>query len=181
MTRPHQSRAPAPPKDVDINVLSAIRRVIANIKKPTWVGGLPKNFGSKAAGTPKADEWRVLFTVYLPIALIMLWGKHSVRTPEEDRLRRVLRHTMYLVTAIRIACRRTMTSDLADAYLNNYTQYIKELADLFPGVGAVPNMHVAFHVYDFLLLFGPVRSWWTFPFERLVGLFQKLISNHHFG
>jgi hypothetical protein len=88
---------------------------------------------------------------------------------------------MYLVTAICIACRRTMTTGLAKEYLRQYTLYVQELAELFPGVSSTPNMHAAFHVYDFLILFGPVRSWWTFPFERLIGLFQQLISNHLLG
>ncbi|KAJ6532080.1 hypothetical protein B0H19DRAFT_966607, partial [Mycena capillaripes] len=35
-----------------------------------------------------------------------------------------------------------------------------------------PNVHVAFHIYDFLLLFGPVISWWCFPFERVIGYLQ---------
>ncbi|KAJ7220379.1 hypothetical protein C8J57DRAFT_1095051 [Mycena rebaudengoi] len=35
-----------------------------------------------------------------------------------------------------------------------------------------PNIHVAFHVYDFLLLFGPVISWWCFPFEQVIGYLQ---------
>jgi hypothetical protein len=86
MTKPLQSSAPPIPKDVDLDVLAAVRQVIVKTQKPTWVRGIPKNFGSKAAGTPKADEWRMLYTVYLPIALIMIWGNRSSNTPEDHRL-----------------------------------------------------------------------------------------------
>ena len=27
---------------------------------------------------------------------------------------------------------------------------------------------MALHLPDYLLLYGPVHSWWTFPFERLI-------------
>jgi hypothetical protein len=40
---------------------------------------------------------------------------------------------------------------------------------------------MALHVWDYLQLFGPVRSWWCFPYERLIGQLQRLPSNHIFG
>ncbi|KAJ6484909.1 hypothetical protein C8R45DRAFT_829718 [Mycena sanguinolenta] len=42
-------------------------------------------------------------------------------------------------------------------------------------------MHAAFHIYDFILLFGPVVDWWCFPFERLIGTLQKINTNDHVG
>jgi hypothetical protein len=44
-----------------------------------------------------------------------------------------------------------------------------------------PNVHASFHLYDFLLLFGPVASWWSFPFERLIGVLQKIKTNDKIG
>jgi len=44
-----------------------------------------------------------------------------------------------------------------------------------------PNVHAAFHIYDFLLLFGPVMSWWTFPFEHLIGVLQRINTNNKIG
>lgn len=176
LPKPHQPTETAP-KDINLQALEMIRHIIKDIKKPSWVRGLLANFGSKAAGTPKADEWRMLYTVYLPIALVMLWG----RLPYDHCLRQVLDHTMYLVTAIQIVCSMTMSEGLAREYQSNLWLYIDGLKELFPHVASVPNMHMAFHVYDFLILFGPVCSWWTFPFERLVGLFQRLLSNHILG
>ena len=55
-------------------VLSRICSVIHDTDIPSWLGSVPSNFGDKAAGTIKADEWCTLVTVYLPIALISLWG-----------------------------------------------------------------------------------------------------------
>ncbi|KAK0493798.1 hypothetical protein EDD18DRAFT_1077960 [Armillaria luteobubalina] len=44
-----------------------------------------------------------------------------------------------------------------------------------------PNVHAAFHLYNFLLSFGPVISWWCFPFECLIGSLQKINTNYHIG
>ncbi|KAK0431495.1 hypothetical protein EV421DRAFT_1720503, partial [Armillaria borealis] len=43
------------------------------------------------------------------------------------------------------------------------------------------NIHVLFHIYDFLLLFGPVISWWCFPFEHLIGALQKINTSSRVG
>ncbi|KAK0215270.1 hypothetical protein EDD85DRAFT_782573, partial [Armillaria nabsnona] len=44
-----------------------------------------------------------------------------------------------------------------------------------------PNIHASFHIYNFLLLFRPVRSWWSFPFKCLIGLLQKINTTSHIG
>ena len=88
---------------------------------------------------------------------------------------------MLLVAAVSLACRRAISKTRADEYLQNLTKYIEALKVLYPNLPYVPNHHAAFHIYDFLLLFGPVRSWWCFPFERLIGHLQRLPSNHKFG
>ncbi|KAI1797495.1 hypothetical protein LXA43DRAFT_877629 [Ganoderma leucocontextum] len=43
------------------------------------------------------------------------------------------------------------------------------------------NNHVAFHIFNFLLLFGPVYLWWCFPFEHLIGQLQRISHNDKFG
>ena len=40
---------------------------------------------------------------------------------------------------------------------------------------------MACHIYDYLKLFGPVQSWWCFPFECLIGHLQRLPLNDKFG
>ncbi|KAH8795253.1 hypothetical protein DL96DRAFT_1480833 [Flagelloscypha sp. PMI_526] len=46
---------------------------------------------------------------------------------------------------------------------------------------ARPNIHISFHLADFLLLFGPLFHWWAFPFERLIGTIQRINTNHQIG
>ncbi|KAI5995796.1 hypothetical protein F5J12DRAFT_896429 [Pisolithus orientalis] len=40
---------------------------------------------------------------------------------------------------------------------------------------------MSIHIYDYLRLFGPVQSWWCFPYECLIGHLQHMPTNHKFG
>ncbi|KAJ7073090.1 hypothetical protein C8F01DRAFT_1362285 [Mycena amicta] len=91
---------------------------------------------------------------------------------------------MALFTAVILVLRHTMTP--AHAY--EYRTLLKKWVDGLPSVhphtrshAMRPNIHIAFHIHDFLLLFGPVISWWCFPFERVIGFLQKINTNDHIG
>ena len=95
-----------------------IQSVIRETIIPSWIRSVPKSFGEARAGTLKADEWCTLATIYLPLALVSVWGEGSAHQSHEVkvRLRAVLDNTMALVSAIRIACSRTMTHSRIRAY-----------------------------------------------------------------
>ncbi|KAF9233015.1 hypothetical protein BU15DRAFT_7288, partial [Melanogaster broomeanus] len=158
-------------------VLERIREVIRDISIPLWFESAPRNFGGASAGSIKADEWRSLIMVYVPIALISVLGAHN---PDSDTVA-VLDHTMSLVSAVYLACARTMTLERASAYRSCIASYVGNLKSLYPSFSLRPNHHASFHIFDYLVLFGPVHSWWTFPFERLIGVLQRLPSNHKPG
>ncbi|THU77172.1 hypothetical protein K435DRAFT_693539 [Dendrothele bispora CBS 962.96] len=168
--------------------LAHIQHVIRETTTPSWLNSVPKNYGEAKAGSIKADEWRTLSTVYLPIALITLWGDNDGFAPPEDNsepgyLLKALDHTMALFQATVITCRYTMTTSRVIAVRDYLESWVKDLRTLFPHSRGVwrPNIHAAGHIYDFLLLYGPVISWWCFPFERLIGALQKINTNDHIG
>ena len=144
-----------------------IQDVIHHINTPSWLSSVPKNFGDAAAGTLKADELHILSTVQLPIALVTLWGEGSWHeTPAQaEHMHAVLDHTMSLVCAISLASKRTMTTARQNTYQAELFAWIQGLKAFHPHVNHCLNGHMAIHIYDFLLLFGPVWSWWCFPFE----------------
>ncbi|KAJ7242232.1 hypothetical protein C8J57DRAFT_1076562 [Mycena rebaudengoi] len=77
-----------------------------------------------------------------------------------------------------------MTRERADAYRGFMKYWQDNLHELHPQTilqKRRPNAHAAFHIFDFLLLFGPIMSWWCFPFERLIGLLQKINTNDQVG
>jgi hypothetical protein len=150
---------------------------------PSWLDSVPFNFGDKAAGTLKAAELRVLATLYIPIALVIRWGEGSIHDDPATAsfARRALDHSMALFSAIIIVCYRSSSSPRSEAFLQYILEYIRDLTTIHKHVQHRPSGHMAVHLYEFLVSFGPVRSWWTFPFEHLIGRLQQLPHNDHFG
>lgn len=163
--------------------MERIKQVIACIDTPSWLSRVPRNFGDAAAGTLKADEWRTLSTVHLPLALVSIWGEGSNHpdAATATTMRDILDHTMHLVCATSLVCKRVMTMDRARRFRDHYAAWQRDLPVLHPGIVPRTNHHVGFHIYEFITLFGSVYSWWCFPFERLIGLLQRIPQNHRFG
>ena len=150
---------------------------------PSWLNSAPCNYGDAKAGIVKAGKWRNLSTIFLPIALISLWGEgtsHPLPTITV-RVHHILDHTMLLVSAVSLTCMHTMIPGHSAAYLKYMTQYIHNFLHIHVDIKPCPNMHMAMHILHFLCLFGPVWSWWCFPFEQLIGQIQRLLSNHKFS
>jgi hypothetical protein len=172
------------PKVMDMHTIQYIQHVIKDTVTPSWINSVPSNYGENAAGTIKADEWRTLSTVYLPIALVTLWGDDSAVNNPNSYMCRVLDHTMALFQAVMLVCQYTMNVRRMTAYRNLMKKWIDSLFDIHPHARKHhlrPNVHASFHLYDFLLSFGPVIHWWCFPFERLIGTLQQINMNEKVG
>ncbi|KAG9223512.1 hypothetical protein CCMSSC00406_0007004 [Pleurotus cornucopiae] len=163
--------------------MAHIRSVIENTTMPSWFDKPPKAFGDAATGTLKADEWRSMSSIYLPLALVTLWGEGSQMAshPDAEYYQHILNLTMLLASAMFLISRRTTSAEIAESYRRCIKDWTKLFYEVLPTAALRPNLHMAFHVYDFLLLFGPPKSWWTFPFESLIGLIQRTKSNHKQG
>ncbi|KIJ52198.1 hypothetical protein M422DRAFT_108149, partial [Sphaerobolus stellatus SS14] len=145
--------------------VSEIQRDIARLIMPSWVTDLPHNFGSPKAGTLKADVWRSALYLHLPLTMIRLWGN----LPNTDWRKQILDNTMTLLEAIYYGSSNTITAERAGMYTVAMQTYLKGLHQLFPEKDLLPNHHMALHIEECLLRFGPIRGWWTFPYERLIG------------
>jgi hypothetical protein len=166
-----------------IEVLQRIRAVVRDTATPSWYTSAPPNFGDADAGTLKADEWRSLATVYMPLALVSSWGEGTEHASADlaTELRHVLDHSMALFSAVRLTCSWTVTPARQTAYQRLIAEYVADLPKLHSKSKPRPNHHMAQHIGHFLRIFGPVHSWWCFPFERLIGLLQQVPSNHKLG
>ncbi|KAJ7080261.1 hypothetical protein C8R44DRAFT_653822 [Mycena epipterygia] len=174
--------AVVPLDTINLSQLKYIQRVISKTATPSWINSVPRNYGESSAGTIKADEWRTLATIYIPIALVLMWGDQ----PEEDaeRLLAMLHHSMALFQAVTLVCRYSSSQPRADAYRQFIKEWVDGLITNHPHSSehnARINIHAAFHIYDFILLFGPIMAWWCFPFERLIGALQRINKNNHIG
>ncbi|KAJ7642972.1 hypothetical protein DFH06DRAFT_999374, partial [Mycena polygramma] len=98
LTKPRRRADDFVPKAINLSQIKFIQRVIAQTATPSWINTVPRNYGESNAGTIKADEWRTLATLYLPIALILLWADRP--TDEHSaRLLGMLDHSMALFQA----------------------------------------------------------------------------------
>lgn len=161
-------------------VLKKVRAVIEATDVPSWIASVPLDWGSSAAGTPKADQWRSMVTIYFPIALILSW--HGSDDDDEGRSRRqLLELTMCLVQATWSACRKRTSSERQAVYLKCMCTYLRNLQNIIECATFRPNHHFSLHLFEFLELWGPVYSWWCFPFERINGSLQRIATNNIFG
>ena len=118
------------------------------------------NFGDAAAGPLKADGWWMMTTVYIPLALISLWGDDGTSRPATAKFSHILDHTMASVSAVSVACLQTMTEPRRSACHHCMAMWVGGLQKIHSGSNNCVNGHMALHIYDFLCLFGPVHSWW---------------------
>ena len=156
-------------------LLLQIRDCLSNAIIPTGIGRPPKNLGNKSHGKLKADQWLILFTVFLPLILPELW-----LASENQFHRNLLDNFADLVTCTNIICSHSTTEAAADAYLEHYIRYRQSSAQLFPNVGSRPNHHYAMHNGDLLKFWGPLIKLGEFGYERHNGSLQKIKTNQHF-
>ena len=164
--------------------LKEIQQDIRDTIRPTWQTGPPANFGSPAHGKLKADQWRTCIEFDLPVSLVRMWETSNERdVPEELRRRRqkVVESTMLLSMAIRWGLSHRTSEKPAHEYKRYMLKYLHTLRELCPNDDLHPVHHNALHIPDFLQRFGPMHGWWMFPFERLIGILQKVKTNFKIG
>ncbi|THV01610.1 hypothetical protein K435DRAFT_654934 [Dendrothele bispora CBS 962.96] len=162
-------------------VLERLHQAISEVTTPAWVGKPPPNVGLPNAGTLKADHWRTLFSIHLPLTLLSMWGKGSpLATPDAGEMSSVLETALWLSCALIIMTKDTLTTERRESFRFAYRQHILGLRKNFPGFFK-PTHHLAFHIYEFMDRYGPLRNWWAFFFERLIGRLQRQPTNHQTG
>ncbi len=154
---------------------------LQHVVKPSWVSSVPHNISSICPKI-KSDQWRSVGSLFLPVTLIRLWSGLDRQPSEQDEQRKgLLRLTMHLCSAIVVATSRSTSDARAEQYLACMTNYRRELARIFPGYACHSNHHFAFHIGELLPMYGPVHGWWTFPFERTIGMLQRISTNYKQG
>ncbi|EGG12644.1 uncharacterized protein MELLADRAFT_86839 [Melampsora larici-populina 98AG31] len=166
----------APPLEeivFDATVLRHINSILPKIHTPTWIKRPIPVLGKASFGKLKADEWRSLLTLQLPLILIPMWSR-------QDHIKRsLLRNFIHLVSLINIGLKRVMDSFQIKRYRHHIQKYLESSVLIFQHCKLAPNHHMAIHLADCLERFGPVRAWWSFPFERLMGKILKAGHNNH--
>ncbi|KAJ3766154.1 hypothetical protein FB446DRAFT_654216 [Lentinula raphanica] len=162
-------------------LLKRLHCTIQNTTIPTWISKPPSQVGLPDQGTLKADHWRTLFAVHLPLAELSLWIKTSPISSEDPTdMASVLETSMSLTCASLTIVKNRLTPERREFFRQAFRKHIMGLKKNFPGF-LLPSHHLAFHIHDFMETFSNVRYWWCFPFERLIGKLQRIGTNHKIG
>ncbi|KAJ3872353.1 hypothetical protein F5051DRAFT_339462 [Lentinula edodes] len=158
-----------------------VQQVVCEVVTPAWVSNPPRNVGLYEAGVLKADHWRTLFLIHLPLAILSLWKDTSpLAAAGACDMASVVDTTMHLCCASLVVTKRKLTLNRREKFRHLLRLHILGLQRNFPG-WIFPSHHLSFHIYDFMDLFSGVRHWWLFPFENLIGKLQRIPTNHKPG
>jgi len=138
---------------ISIHDLKKIQSIVDATPPPSDIGRIPLKIASRFAGF-SADQWKSWCLIYSTLSLrdilprqywqsfvdcLSLWGQ-TIITREEIE-----------------------TGDLA------IRDFLAKVKSVWGPEIATPNMHMHLHIKDCLLDYGPLYSFWCFPFERLNG------------
>lgn len=160
--------------------MKTIYEDLDNIVKPSWVTSVPTSLSSVGPKL-KSDQWRTVGSLYMPISLIRLWYNTNPDDEHSKHRHELLNLTMVLLSAIAVATSRVTSTSNADEFVRLMVIYRQELQRLFPDYDIHPNQHMAMHISEFLSMYGPVHGWWAFPFERMIGMLQRISTNYKPG
>jgi hypothetical protein len=169
------------PKTLNKAELQMLRDTIKSTVRPRWQACPPLNFGEPSHGKLTADQWRTLMEFDLPVSLAKSLRNKSRLTPSGDRLNKLFESTLLLAIAIAWGTSRRVSIKSKDNYVLCMQKYLQTVLDFKPGSTLLPNHHSSLHFGAYLEHYGPAHGWWAFPFERIVGLLQRINTNGKIG
>nr|CAK26784.1 TPA: transposase domain-containing protein [Phakopsora pachyrhizi] len=155
--------------------LELLREIISQTSIPSISTRLPKKIGAASHGSLKAAEWSMLYKVYIPIFFMV---SLSLNSPIEEAL---LQNTFHLISAINIATSWNITPESTDDFARHWRKYRYSSQKLFPNQRSKPNHHLAEHIPELFLRWGPSASTATWAYERLNGILGKYHNNNKIG
>ncbi|KAF8221613.1 hypothetical protein L208DRAFT_1326827, partial [Tricholoma matsutake] len=160
--------------------MEAVYEDLENMVKPSWVTSVPTTLSSVGPKL-KSDQWKTIGSLYLPVSLVHLWSDVHQDDERSKHRHELLDLSMQLLSSVATAISRVTSDPHADEFLRLMSYYRQELQRLFPDYNVHCNHHMAFHIAEFLRMYGPVHWWWTFPFEQMIGMLQQISTNYKPG
>ena len=150
----------------DLNIISSanyseLQAKVDAIKPPPKLGRIPRKIGSGFSSFT-ADEWKNWILLYSGYAL------HGI-LPAQD-----YNCWLIFVKACIFICQLVITRQDAFNAHKLILQYCKTFEQLYGSDRCTPNMHMACHIYDCILDYGPLAAFWAFSFERYNGILENL-------
>jgi hypothetical protein len=116
------------------------------------------------------------------VSLLRIEARRSASGKQADEYHAKLVHSTFLLAiAIRWATSHRTSEMHAEKYTKTMKSYLETLRDLQPTQRFRYNHLNALLIDRYLRLYGPVRGWWMFPFERVIGDLQQSNTNNKLG
>jgi len=137
-----------------------------HVDLPSDIGRIPAKIaiGNDGFSNLTADQWKTFIMIY---STTVLWDML------DDNDRKILGH---FVRACNLLVARIITED----DLKEAQERLKDMAYLIERVYGpefiTSNIHLALHIPDCCRDYGPIYSFWLFPFERLNGYIGKIFT-----
>src|ERR1700678_1335643 len=164
--------------------LEKLQQDIKGTNRPEYCQEPPLNLGSPGHGKLKADPWKTCIEFDIPVSVAQLWSRETCLGQDRDVVAhrdKVFQSIMHLAVAVRWGASYRTSEHHSQMFDENMVAYLWLLLELYPNIQFRPNHHVALHIGPLLTQFGPVHSWWMFPFERVIGILQKVNTNSKMG
>ena len=146
--------------------MAVIQECVNTFITPHDIGRLPFKIVSKFSGFT-ADQWKNWVLFYsLPTLKSILPQDHYFCW-----------HKFVLICWL--ICRRTISAvdvKRADTVIQEFSELF---LNLYGKSYVTPNMHLHHHLALFIEDYGPVYSFWLFPYERLNGVLGSYHTNYH--
>ncbi|KAL5506437.1 hypothetical protein EMCRGX_G008072 [Ephydatia muelleri] len=141
-----------------------MQEIIDSTRVPPFLGRIPHKIESKVSSLT-ADQWKNWVLVYsVPIL-------HTILTLDD------LRCWSHFVEACSLLLKPIVTIDDVIKGDEKLTAFCNAYEKLYGKNKCTPNMHLHLHLKDCMLDYGPVHSFWCFPFERYNGVFESFQKN----
>jgi hypothetical protein len=144
--------------------LEALQTSIASCAPPRDIGRMTSRLES--LDNIKAIEWLNLFAIFLvPVLRSRLGISSHLRVEHLDMVQRV-------ATIVKLATHYYITPAMIDELHEELVTIMLEVEWLAPDNSSYisPNMHLSLHLAEQLRDHGPASSWWSMPYERLMGM-----------
>lgn len=153
-----------------------INQVFNNIKEvvvPQGITRVAGNLGATKGGKLKASKWKVLFSIYLPLAFLNV----ALDNSDQNTNTTLVENFVALVVCTIILESKSVKIEDRTTLQNEYQIYTNTSKRLWPKASITPNHHYALHLPEQLKWWGPLTGVSEFGGERMNGLLQRIKTN----
>ena len=146
--------------------LLIIQERVNSIIPPSGVGRIPSKISSNFNDFT-ADEWKNWTLIYSMYALYPILPDNEMKMWE------------LFVKACTIICTRFITTENVELAHHLFVEFNRTFQELHGSDHCTINMHLHCHLKETVLNFGPIYSFWCFPYERYNGILGSYSTNNH--